>query len=126
MPITKTVLLVEDNEDNSEMLEILFAQDGFEVTICTSGEDCLRRRESSEFSAIVLDYHLPEKDGLEICREIRAVDEKAPIVFFTADARETIRREALDAGADAFLLKPDDLPDIVAIVAELINSKNRD
>ena len=123
MQILKTVLLVEDNEDNSEMLETLFDHAGFAVTTCASGEACLEHLKTRAFSAIVLDYHLPEKDGLEICREVRTADKKVPIVFFTADAREIIRRDALAAGADAFLVKPDNLPDIVAIIAGLTESK---
>ena len=124
MEKSKTVLCVEDNEDNSEILAVFFEQAGFEVTICTAGEECLEMIKKREFSAIVLDYHLPEKDGHEICREIRASNKKVPIVVFTADAREIIRREALAAGADAFLVKPDDLLDVAAIVTGLIETKS--
>jgi DNA-binding response OmpR family regulator len=119
----KSVLCVEDNLDNGEILEVFFNEAHFEVTTCGTGEDCLERLKTSEFSAIILDYHLPEKDGLEICREIRAANKDVPIVFFTADARQMIRSDALEAGADAFLVKPDDLMDVVAIVAGLIETK---
>lgn len=119
----KTVLCVEDNEDNGEILEVFFDQADFQVTTCATGEDCLEHLKTREFSAIVLDYHLPVKDGIEICREIRAANKAVPIIFFTADARETTQRDALAAGADAFLVKPDDLLDVVAIVTGLIETK---
>ncbi len=124
MQVPKTVLCVEDNEDNGEMLEVFFEQAGFEVTTCATGEECLEHLKGREFSAIVLDYHLPAKDGLEICREIRRANKFVPIIFFTADARQQIRQDALAAGADAFLIKPDDLLDVVAVVAGLIESKS--
>jgi DNA-binding response OmpR family regulator len=120
----KTVLIVEDDADNGEMLAIFFEQEGFEIVVCESGDECLEHIGNRDFSAVILDYHLPEKDGLEVCREIRGANEKVPIILFTADARKAVRDDAAEAGADAVLVKPDDLTTIVAVVAGLIDSKN--
>lgn len=121
----KTVLCVEDDVDNGEILEVFFQQSGFEVLTCRTSEQCLEHIKIRDFSALVLDYHLPEKDGIDICLEVRESDAEIPIVFFTADARETIRQAALEAGADALLVKPDDLMEVVLTVESLIKKKTR-
>ena len=125
MQNTKTVLCVEDNYDNGEMLEVLFELEDFHVMTCTTGEECFTLLEKNQYSAIILDYHLPVSDGIEICSEIKKRGVDAPIIFFTADARETIRQAALDAGADAFLIKPDDLDKLVPAVIALIEAENK-
>ena len=124
MQITKTVLCVEDNFDNGEMLEVLFDLADFNVITCATGDECFTLLEKSQYSAIILDYHLPVSDGIEICSEIKKRGIDAPIVFFTADAREAIRQAALEAGADAFLIKPDDLEKVVPTVTALIKAGN--
>jgi CheY-like chemotaxis protein len=124
MQNTKTVLCVEDNYDNGEMLEVLFELADFNVTTCTTGDECFSLIEKTEYSIIILDYHLPVSDGIEICTEIKKRNIDTPIVFFTADARETIRQAAFEAGADAFLIKPDDLDKVVPTVTALIEARN--
>jgi CheY-like chemotaxis protein len=115
----KTVLCVDDNDDNLELLKILFELADYQVTACSTGEECLEQVKKGEYSAIVLDYRLPDKDGLEICREIRELVPGTPIVFYTADVRNSSRQAAFSAGADAYLLKPDDLNNIISTVNDL-------
>jgi DNA-binding response OmpR family regulator len=66
------------------------------------------------------DYRLGGSDGLEVCRTLRQTDTEAPIMFFTGEARERTRQEALRAGADAYLIKPDDLKILTGTVKRLL------
>jgi len=118
-----TVLCVDDNDDNLELLKILFEMEGFEVTACSTAEDCLETVRKNDFSAIVLDYKLSDRDGLEVCRELRELKPHIPIVFYTGDIRGTSRQAVMEAGADKYLLKPDDLEILVPTVAGLIASE---
>src|SRR5918992_1108721 len=68
--------------------------------------EALRAVNSKSFDLYVLDYWLPDLSGVQLCREIRKVDPRGPILFCTAAGRDEDRRRALRAGARAYLLKP--------------------
>jgi CheY-like chemotaxis protein len=114
------ILYVEDNEDNTILLKFMLEEAEYEVTIYTTGEECLSNLSKNNFSAIILDKSLPDQDGLEICREIRKADTRIPIVLFTGDARGETSEEARRAGADACLVKPNDLENVIPTINLLI------
>ena len=70
--------------------------------------EALREANARPFDLYVLDYWLPDLSGVSLCREIRKIDPRAPILFCTAAGRDEDRRRALRAGANAYLLKPID------------------
>ena len=122
MSFSKTILCVDDNEDNNELLQFLFENEGYKVITCSTADECSECIMDNDFSAIILDYRLPDKDGLDILREIKESNPHLPIVFFTADAVETSRQKSIEAGADAYLVKPNDLTNIVPTVIKLIET----
>lgn len=124
MKQNRHILCVDDNEDNIEILKLFFTQEGYQVTTSTSAEECLERLQNEEFSAIVLDYHLPNKDGIVVFNEIRSLNLQIPVVFYTADAREKSRQRALEAGVEAYLVKPKDIENVVPIVSNLIEANS--
>jgi two-component system alkaline phosphatase synthesis response regulator PhoP len=115
-----TVLIVDDNDDNLEVIELHFELLGYRVVSCTNHEECFEQLKNHEFSAIVLDVRMQEKNGFEICREIRVENPDIPIIFFTADATQPSREMGKLVGADAYLLKPEDFENVVPTVAKLI------
>jgi DNA-binding response OmpR family regulator len=119
-----SVLCLDDNDDSLELLKIFFEFEDCKVVTCTTYEECFNHIKTNNFSAIVLDGWLVDKDGFEICSEIRADDEKIPIVFFSADDTESSREKGLEAGADAYLIKPDDLDNVVPTVMQLIEESD--
>jgi DNA-binding response OmpR family regulator len=102
------VLCVDDNEDNAELINIYLEFGGFEVIVCSTAEECLQQLKKREFAAIILDYRLGESNGLKVCAEIKRTYPTTPIIFFSGDARNTTRNLAIKAGADTYLVKPED------------------
>jgi DNA-binding response OmpR family regulator len=123
MKLNQTVLCVDDDEDNNELFQFLFEQDGYQVTVCSSADECLQIIRNDEFTAVILDYLLPDRDGLEVCREIRDSGVETPIIFYSGDTRETTSDAAIEAGADAFLVKPNDLMEVVQTVTKLVKAR---
>jgi CheY-like chemotaxis protein len=115
------VLCVDDNEDNAELIKFCLELGGFEVIVCSTAEECLQHLKNKKFAAIILDYRLSGRDGLDVCVEIKRTYPNIAIIFFSGDARNATRSLAIKAGADAYLVKPDDLEKIVPTVKDLIN-----
>ena len=67
---------------------------------------------------------MPEKDGVDVCREIRDSGDETPIIFYSADARESTSEVAIEAGADAFLVKPNDLMKVLETVTNLVKVRS--
>lgn len=101
------ILCVDDHEDTSEMLKLLLAQEDYEVVTAITIEDALKLAKSEEFDLYVLDKRLPDGSGIELCQKLGAVTPDVPCMFYTGDAYEVHRREAIAAGADGYVAKPD-------------------
>lgn len=116
MPSEKCrVLCVEDDEDTRYLLELLLCE--HEVTTASTADEGLALARCENFDLYVLDYWM---GGLELCRRLRASDPKTPLIFFTAEAHEAERQKALAAGADAYLIKPNDLELLAYRVKQLL------
>ena len=118
----KTILCIEDDQDSCELIRFVLEADGFEVVSCDNSKEALRLAKTNEFSAIVLDYRLADVSGVEICRQIRIYDQQTPIIFYTASAFPDEREAGLAAGANEYLIKPDDFNRITATIKRLVSS----
>ena len=118
------ILCVDDNHDTAELVSLLlrFADADYEVESVEQPEEALRLAAAGEFDLYVLDYMYPRTNGVEVCKRIRLLDPHAPVMFFTAEARERVRQEALAACADAYLVKPDDLPKVAETARRLLTA----
>ncbi len=101
------ILCVDDDEDACEMLSVLMETYGFDATCARSADDAWPLIKTEDFKVYVLDAWLPRLDGFEFCREIRRFDSKTPIVFYSAAAYDADKLKGLDAGASAYVTKPD-------------------
>ena len=101
------ILYVDDHDDSAEMLKLILADVDYEVETASSIEQALQMAEQREFDLYVLDKRLPDGSGLELCKRLNALTPDVPCVFYTGDAYEIHRKEALAAGADAYVPKPD-------------------
>jgi DNA-binding response OmpR family regulator len=100
-----SLLLVEDDEDTCKMLALLFEEWGYRATIVNTATEGLRLIFERRFEIIILDNWLPDLDGIELCRQIRAVYRKTPIIFYSAATMGSEDREALSCGANAYIYK---------------------
>ena len=109
------ILLVEDDEMNVELFEAALEADGHEMVIERDGA-AGQRRASDEFDLILLDIHLPKRNGLEVCRDLRARGLRMPIVALSASVLPEEVARTKEAGFDLFLSKPISPADLRAAV----------
>lgn len=107
------ILIVEDEVKLAELLRDYLVQDSFEVLMCHRGDEALAKIEQFQPDLLVLDLMLPGKDGLSICREVRARSQ-LPIVMVTAKVEEIDRLIGLELGADDYICKPFSPREVVA------------
>ena len=101
------ILCVDDDEDACEMLSVLMKTYEFDATCARSADDAWPLIKTGDFKLYVLDAWLPGLDGFEFCRQIRRFDSQTPIVFYSAAAYDADKQKGLDAGANAYVTKPD-------------------
>ena len=101
------ILCVDDHEDTPEMLRLLLSESDYEVHPANSVEEALGLARTYEFDLYVLDKRLPDGTGLELCAQLNELTPGVPCIFYTGDAYEVHRLEAMAAGADAYVPKPD-------------------
>lgn len=115
----KYILCIEDDADTCELVTFVFEQAGYKVVACST-EDCLKVTHEEKFLAIILDNYFVGTSGVNICRELRRFDKTTPIIFFSGESREDEIEKALAAGANVYLLKPNDFDKLVPTAIRLI------
>lgn len=108
------VLCIDDHEDSSEILKLILSQEDYEVSTAVTVRQALELAVNEEFDLYVLDRHLPDGSGVELCQKLDEISPGVPCIFYSGDAYDIHRSEALAAGADAYVAKPD--------IERLINS----
>ncbi len=116
------ILIVEDEEILAKGLKKGLEKEGYAVDYVMDGETAQRRIEISykDYDLVVLDWMLPKRDGVEVCKNIRSQDIKIPILMLTARPETGDKINALDAGADDYIVKPFSLPELVARIRALL------
>ena len=117
------ILLVEDNEMNRDMLSRRLAKRGFDVVVALDGSSGAAAAAAERPDLILMDLSLPDMDGCEVSRLVRAQPATAsiPIIALTAHAMETDRIRALEAGCEDFDTKPVDLARLLAKIDALLS-----
>jgi two-component system response regulator PilR (NtrC family) len=100
------VLCVDDHHDTSEMLQLLLSEEDYEVHTAATIEEAFSLAVATEFDLYVLDKRLPDGTGVELCSRLNAFTPGIPCIFYSGDAYEVHRLEALAAGATAYVAKP--------------------
>ena len=100
------ILVVEDEPGIAFALKSDLETEGYEVTAVADGVEAVRRARADSYDLILLDVMLPNKDGFEVCRELRRGGLNTPIIMLTAKAQEAEKVLGLDVGADDYVTKP--------------------
>jgi two-component system, OmpR family, response regulator len=108
------VLLVEDDDRMAAAIARALRGEGIVVDVAARGEDAVREAQVTGYDAVVLDVMLPDVDGFETCRRLRAKELWLPVLMLTARDAVEDRVEGLDAGADDYLTKPFSLAELLA------------
>jgi two-component system phosphate regulon response regulator PhoB len=116
------ILIVEDEAPLAEMLRYNLEKSGYRTQVAHSGEEALQRVSIEPPDLAVVDWMLPERSGIEVCRSLRAgADTKRlPIIMLTARGEESDRVLGLDAGADDYVVKPYSPKEMVARINALL------
>jgi Response regulators consisting of a CheY-like receiver domain and a winged-helix DNA-binding domain len=114
------LLLVDDEENLRSMLAAALAHSGFEVTTAANGRDALTLTKEILPDLILLDVMMPDLDGFEVCRRLRADYVKVPIIFLTARDETSDKVRGLTTGGDDYLVKPFALDELVARVQAVL------
>jgi two-component system, OmpR family, manganese sensing response regulator len=125
MRVSPRILYVDDDKDACEMIGVLLAlyNKNFDVVTFVSAKKALNMIGDPGLDLYIFDYSMPELSGAELCSFIRQSDLKTPIVIYTARARPADREAALNAGANAYLIKPTDLDILGETVERLLNRR---
>lgn len=120
MPLS--ILVVEDNDMNMQLVEYLLEEAGYEILKATSGEEALEVAERSSPALVLMDIHLPGMDGLSVAREMkrRAGTRDVPILALTAHAMRGDKDRFLEAGCDGYISKPIDVKTFIPSVEEFL------
>jgi DNA-binding response OmpR family regulator len=126
--VSEHILLVDDDPRLAGMVSEYLGEAGFRVTIATDGRTGLERLLREPFEALVLDLMLPDMDGLEVCRQVRASAARAsdiPILMLTARGDAMDRVVGLELGADDYLAKPFEPRELLARLRALLRRRRR-
>jgi two-component system, cell cycle response regulator DivK len=120
--VDRTVLVVEDNDMNMQLVEYLLEEGGYAIVKATSGEEALAltRSDSQRPDLILMDIHLPGMDGLSVVREMKS-DERTnriPILALTAHAMRGDKDRFLEAGCDGYISKPIDVKTFLSAIEQ--------
>jgi len=121
MPASKETILVVDDERNIvELARLYLEADGYRVVAAVDGREALSQVQETHPALVVLDLMLPEMDGWEVCRRLRAESADIPIIMLTARSDDVDKIVGLELGADDYLTKPFNPRELVARVRAVL------
>lgn len=124
--IIERILVVDDDARLRSLLQRFLEDNGFVVRTAHDGTQMDRFLQRELFSMIVLDYMLPNEDGMSICKRLRADNVEIPIIMLTAKGSDSDRIAGLDAGADDYLPKPFNPKELLARIRAVLRRQNRE
>lgn len=113
------ILIVDDNRDNTEIVQQYLEAHGYATTVAHNGEEALGLYETVKPAVVLLDVMMPGRDGWEVCRVMKqhpSLGKTMRVIMVTALNELGDKREALETGADDYVEKPFDLPQLVATI----------
>jgi DNA-binding response OmpR family regulator len=111
----KKILIVEDDLDIGELQKDYLEINGYDVELQTSGKEGLKRALNKDYDLLIIDIMLPEIDGFEICKQVRAI-KNIPILIVSAKTEDIDKVRGLGFGADDYIIKPFSFSELVARV----------
>jgi two-component system OmpR family response regulator len=119
------VLVVDDEPNIRELVQVALKFHGCSVTTAASGQDALRQAEATRPDLIVLDVMMPDMDGFEVCRRLRAAGNEVPVIFLTARDTSSDTVTGLAIGGDDYVTKPFSVEALVARVRAVLRRASR-
>jgi len=118
------ILLAEDEIQIAEPLRKNFLEEGHHAIIAKNGEVALDLVDKIKFDVIVLDWKMPKLSGLDVCKKLRQLNIKTPVILLTALTQISNKIEALDSGADDYITKPFSFEELLARINAVVRRYN--
>jgi two-component system copper resistance phosphate regulon response regulator CusR len=119
-----SILLIEDEPDVVSFVKKGLGEESFEVSVALNGEDGLEMAIKNQYDIFLLDIMIPEKNGIDVCKEIRAHGIQTPILFLTALNTPDNIALGLNSGADDYLVKPFKFNELIARIRAILRRVN--
>ena len=116
------ILYVDDHEDSAQMLKLILTDADYEIQNARTAAEALRLASTESFDLYVVDKHLPDGSGLELITKLNRLTPGVPSIVYTGDAYEIHREQALAAGADAYVCKPN-IDELIATVHAFVSQR---
>lgn len=113
------ILIIEDDPDIARLVKMHLQDIDCDADIASDGNAGISRYKAGSYDLVVLDLMLPGKDGISVCRELRAGERYVPILMLTAKSSELDRVLGLEMGADDYVTKPFSIPELIARIKAL-------
>jgi DNA-binding response OmpR family regulator len=118
------VLVLEDEQKVARFIVRILTEEGLAADLCATGADAAARAETGAYDLVVLDWTVPESDGITVCRDLRGAGCTLPVLMFAARGEAHDRVLALEAGADDCMVKPFEIDEVLARVRALLRRKS--
>jgi DNA-binding response OmpR family regulator len=119
-----SILLIEDELDVVNFIKKGLGEESFEVSVALNGVDGLEMASNNQYDIVLLDIMIPEKNGIEVCKEIRLKGIQTPILFLTALNTPDNIAMGLNSGADDYLVKPFKFNELIARINAILRRLN--
>ena len=118
-----TILIIEDEKKIAAILKKALTNERYAVDLAFDGEEGLQKAMKNNYALIILDIMLPKRDGMEVCRELRAHHVQTPIIMLTARGMIADRTQGLDNGADDYMVKPFGIDELFARIRAVLRRR---
>ncbi|WP_196604337.1 response regulator transcription factor [Pectinatus haikarae] len=119
------ILLAEDDSKLSKMLGFLLKKEGYNVDIVDNGEDAIGYLSITNYDVVLLDWMMPGKSGIDVCVNIRQSNKNCGIIMLTAKDTLDDRITGLDKGADDYIVKPFEFPELLARIRAVLRRQDK-
>ena len=113
---------MDDNPDSRDVVHLTLMAEGYDITCVESGREAIDLVRRERFDLLIFDNWLPDLTGTDVTKIIREFNQTTPILFYSAAAYESDKRAAFEAGAQAYLVKPVGIDDLIPEVERLIGT----
>ncbi|HET6974984.1 MAG TPA: response regulator [Pyrinomonadaceae bacterium] len=122
---TPNILYVEDDSDTRELVSIVLGMENYQVMLAGNYDEALMLARVMPFDLYMMDNWMPGGSGVALCRKLREIDPATPILFYSGAAYDNDIREAMAAGAQAYVTKPADIDTLIETIERLITAPAR-
>jgi len=116
------ILLVDDDQSCLDAIDQILQRDGYSTIKATEGRSALKLISENIIDLAIIDFNLPDIDGIHVIHEIRRIHRNIPIIIMTSEHSREVRIASLEAGAYSFMTKPVNIPIFRSIVAKALQS----